>query len=49
MITQLLRKQFFCVADVRAIEESMCNWRIRRKYLVEGPELNKTIPARKPV
>ena len=26
----------------------MCNWHVHRKYLHEGPELHKRIPARKP-
>ena len=26
----------------------VCNWDVHRKYLVEAPELHKTIPAKKP-
>ena len=53
MITRIIRKQFFCVTDVRAIGKcnsqiiNVCNWRVHRKYLMKAPELHKRIPARK--
>ena len=52
-LLKIIRKQFSCVTDVRAIgelipREFLCNWRAHRKYLMEAPELHKTIPARKP-
>ena len=42
MITQIIRKQFFCVTDVRAIgqlipRELFCVIGIYRKYHMEGP------------
>ena len=51
-ITQIIRKQFFCVTDVRAIgklfpENSFCVIGVYRKYHMEAPKLHKKIPARK--
>ena len=54
MITQIIRKLFFCVADVRAIGKlfpktiNVCNWRVHRKYLMKAPIFTKEIPARVP-
>ena len=54
MIKQLLWKRFFCETDLRAkwkilvIENSRVQFGVHRKYLMEAPELHKTIPARKP-
>ena len=55
MITQIIRKPFSCVNKQSACNwkfnfqnKFLCNWRTHRKYLMEAPELHKTIPARKP-
>ena len=47
MITQMIRKYFFCVTDMGAIaklipREFLCIIRVHRKYLMELPELHKT-------
>ena len=52
MITQIIRKQFFCVTDVCVIgklipRKLFCVIGVYRKYLMEAPELHKRIPARK--
>ena len=46
LITQMIRKQFFCATDVcnRQINSqtfNVCNWRIHRKYLMKGPNYTK--------
>ena len=54
-ITQIIRKQVFCVADVRAIRNSIptqvtcvCIWRVRRKYLMKAPNYTKEfLPGRR--
>ena len=52
MITQIIRKQFFCVTDVCAIgklipREFFCVIGVYRKYHMEAPKLHEIIPARK--
>ena len=52
MISQIIRKQFFCVTDVCVVKINsqtihVCNWHVHRKYLVDTPGLHKIIPARK--
>ena len=47
MITQITRKQFFGVTDVRAIGNfnsrtvDVCNQRVHRKYLMKAPDCTK--------
>ena len=55
MTTLIIRKQFFCETDVCVCNLhinsqiiNVCHWHLHRKYLMEAPELHKTIPARKP-
>ena len=55
MITQIIRKQFFCVTDVCVCvigklipREFFCVLiGVYRKYHMEAPKLHKIIPARK--
>ena len=52
MITQMIRKQFFSVKDVRAIgrptpREFLCVVSVQSKYHLKAPELHKIIPASK--
>ena len=54
MITQIIRKQFFCVTDVCVCvigklipREFFCVIGVYRKYHMEAPKLHKRIPARK--
>ena len=54
MITQIIRKQFFCVTDVRVIGklipgQSMCNWRVRTKYPIKAPNYTKEFLPESPV
>ena len=53
MITQIIRKQFFCVTDVRVTgklisKQLMCVIGTSHKVPYEGAQLHKRIPARKP-
>ena len=50
VITQMLRKHFFCVTDVHAIRkliprQFLCIIGPHRKYVMEAPKLDKVIPA----
>ena len=54
MITQIIRKQFFCVTDVcvcvigkSILSEFFCVFGVYRKYHMEAPKLHKRIPSRK--
>ena len=48
MITQMIRKQFFCVTDVCVCNWEtnsqtihVCNWPVHGKYVVEAPHYTK--------
>ena len=55
MITQIIRKQFFCVTDVCAIAHinsqtiNVCNWHVHWKYVVEAPNYTKEFLPESPV
>ena len=57
MITQIIRKLFFCVTNVRSITNinsqiinmCVCNWHLHRKYLMKAPNYTKEILPESPV
>ena len=56
MITQMIRKQFFCVTDVcvcnwkiNSQTINVCNWRVCRKYLVKAPNYTREFLPEHPV
>ena len=53
MTTQIVRKRFFFVTDVRAIRNNsqtfnVCNGRVHKKHLMKAPNYTKEILPEKP-
>ena len=46
--TVLLCNKCVCNRKINSQTINVCNWHVRRKYLMEAPELHKIIPARMP-
>ena len=59
MITQIIRKQLFCVTNVRVIGKKnlprqlvcvcVCNWHVHGKYLMKSPNYTKEFLPESPV